>query len=113
MWGGDMINSPGGIPSVGAKRRSEEPRTRIALALTAPQKDAVKGFVQTIAAMEMLRQVKVRDTLGIVVDVGDNPDVLGVVVGKDAALARISDLLDSARTHLQAGGAAFPFTLTS
>src|SRR4051794_33336562 len=46
-------------------------------AYTAPQKESVKGFVQTIAAMELLRQIKVRDTLGIVVDVGDNPDVLG------------------------------------
>jgi hypothetical protein len=77
------------------------------------QKEAVKGFVQTIAAMELLRQIKVRDTVGLVVDVGDNPDVLGPVLGKDAVLARISKLLDSAQTHLQAGGSAFPFTLTS
>ncbi|HEX4681144.1 MAG TPA: RagB/SusD family nutrient uptake outer membrane protein [Gemmatimonadaceae bacterium] len=82
-------------------------------AYTAQQKESVKGFVQTIAAMELLRQIKVRDTLGIVVDVGDNPDVLGAVLGKDAVLARVAALLDSAATHLLAGGAAFPFTLTS
>ena len=80
---------------------------------SAAQKEAVKGFVQTIAAMEMLRQIKIRDTIGIVVDIPADPHSLGTVVGKDAALARIADLLDSARTHLQAGGTAFPFTLTS
>ena len=73
----------------------------------------MKGFVQTIAAMELLRQIKIRDTIGIVVDIPADPHSLGTVVGKDAALARIADMLDSARTHLQAGGTAFPFVLTS
>jgi hypothetical protein len=80
---------------------------------SAAQKESVKGFVQTIAAMEMLRQIKIRDTIGIVVDIAADPHALGAVVGKDAALARIAALLDSARTHLQAGGTAFPFALTS
>ena len=77
------------------------------------QKEAVKGFVETIAAMEMLRQIKIRDTIGIVIDIPVDPNVLGPVAGKDAVLARISDLLDSAKTHLAAGGSAFPFALTS
>ena len=77
------------------------------------QKEAVKGFVQTVAAMELFRQIKIRDTLGIVVDIPADPLALGPVLGKDAVLARIADMLDSARTHLQAGGSAFPFTLTS
>jgi starch-binding outer membrane protein, SusD/RagB family len=77
------------------------------------QKEAVKGFVQTIAAMELLRQIKIRDTIGIVVELPADPHVLGAVVGKDAALASISSLLDSAQTHLLAGGTAFPFALTS
>jgi len=80
---------------------------------SAAQKEAVKGFVQTIAAMELLRQIKIRDTIGIVVDIPADPHSLGTVVGKDAALTRIADMLDSARTHLQAGGTAFPFVLTS
>jgi len=77
------------------------------------QKESVKGFVQTVAAMELLRQIKIRDTIGIVVDIPADPLALGSVLGKDAVLARIADMLDSARTHLQAGGTAFPFTLTS
>src|SRR5262249_2925523 len=71
---------------------------------SAAQRDAVKGFVQTIAAMELLRQIKIRDTVGLVIDIPTNPEVLGPVAGKDAVLARIADLLDSARTHLNAGG---------
>jgi hypothetical protein len=80
---------------------------------SAAQKEAVKGFVKTIAAMEMLRQIKIRDTIGIVIDIPTDPHSLGPVAGKTAVLTRIADLLDSARTHLQAGGAAFPFALTS
>jgi hypothetical protein len=80
---------------------------------TAAQREAIKGFAQTIAAMELLRQIKIRDTVGIVVDLPVDPLALGPVVGKDAALARIGAMLDSAQTHLQAGGSAFPFTLTS
>jgi starch-binding outer membrane protein, SusD/RagB family len=80
---------------------------------SAAQKEAVKGFAQTIAAMELLRQIKIRDTIGIVVQLPPDPHALGAVVGKDAALASIASLLDSAQTHLQAGGAVFPFALTS
>jgi hypothetical protein len=83
------------------------------VAYTPQQKDAIKGFVQTIAAMELLRQIKIRDTVGLVIDIPQNPEVLGPVASKDAVLSRIADLLDSARTHLSAGGSVFPFTLTS
>src|SRR6185436_9079818 len=61
---------------------------------SAAQKEAVKGFVQTIAAMELLRQIKIRDTIGIVVDLPEDPHSLGTVVGKDAALASIASRLD-------------------
>ena len=80
---------------------------------SAAQKEAVTGFVQTMVAMELLRQIKIRDTVGLVVDIPSDPHILGAVLGKDAVLARIADMLDSARTHLQNGGAAFPFALTS
>jgi hypothetical protein len=80
---------------------------------SAQQKDAVVGFIQTIVAMELMRQIKIRDTVGLVVDIPSDPHILGTVIGKDAVLLRISDMLDSARTHLQNGGASFPFALTS
>src|SRR5947199_6595217 len=65
-------------------------------------------------AMELLTQIRIRDTVGIMVDVSADPAApLGAIVGKDAALARISQLLDEAKTHLQAAGGTFAFPLHS
>jgi hypothetical protein len=81
---------------------------------TAAQKEAIRGFVKTVMAMELLTQVRIRDVAGIMVDVSADPAApLGDIVGPDAALTRISALLDEAKTHLQAGGSAFPFPLHS
>jgi hypothetical protein len=78
------------------------------------QKEGIRGFVKTIMAMELLTQIRIRDTVGIMVDVSADPAaLLGPIVGKDAALARISQLLDEAKTHLQAAGGSFPFPLHS
>ena len=81
---------------------------------SAPQKEAIRGFVKTIMAMELLTQIRIRDTVGIMVDISADPAApLGPIVGKDAALAKIASLFDEAKTHLAAGGAAFPFALHS
>lgn len=98
-----------------ALRQAQAIRTAVekVTGYSAAQKEAVTGFVQTMVAMELLRQIKIRDTVGLVVDIPTDPHVLGPVVGKDAVLLRISDMLDSARTHLQSGGSTFPFALTS
>ena len=77
-----------------------------------PQKEAIRGFVKTIMAMELLTQIRIRDTVGIMVDISADPSApLGDIVGKDAALTRIAAMFDEAKTHLAAGGAAFPFAL--
>ena len=77
-----------------------------------PQKEAIRGFVKTIMAIELLTQIRIRDTIGIMVDINADPNApLGDIVGKDAALTRIAAMFDEAKTHLQAGGAAFPFAL--
>ena len=81
---------------------------------TAQQKESIRGFVKTIIAIELQSQVRIRDVAGIMVDYSADPSAsLGPIVGKAEALTRISALLDEAKTHLLAGGAAFPFTLTS
>jgi hypothetical protein len=81
---------------------------------TDAQKEGIRGFVKTVMAMEMLTQVRIRDVAGIMVDVSADPAApLGAIVSKDAALTRISTLLDEAKTHLQAAGAAFSFPLHS
>ena len=80
---------------------------------TAAQKAATRGFVKTIMAQEYVNQLRVRDTLGIVVDVPADPTVLGAFVSKDSGFKRAAALFDEAKVDLTAGGAAFPFQLTS
>jgi len=81
---------------------------------TAAQREGIRGFVKTIMAMELLTQIRIRDVAGIMVDVSADPTApLGDIVTKDAALTRISQLLDEAKTHLLAAGTAFPFPLHS
>ena len=81
---------------------------------TDAQKEGIRGFVKTVMAMELLTQIRIRDVAGIMVDISADPAApLGAIVGKDAALAKISSLLDEAKTHLQAGGSTFVFPLHS
>lgn len=80
---------------------------------TATQKSAVRGFVKTIIAQEYVNQLRVRDTFGIVVDVPADPAVLGAFVTKDSGFKRAAALFDEAKADLSAGGAAFPFALTT
>src|SRR5207244_2779463 len=79
---------------------------------TAPQKEGIRGFVKTLMAIELLSQIRIRDTAGIMVDISTDPAApLGAIVGKDAALARIAQLFDEAKTHLLAAGPTFVFPL--
>src|SRR5262245_54428494 len=79
---------------------------------TQAQKEGIRGFVKTIIAMELLTQIRIRDVAGIMVDISTDPAApLGDIVTKDVALTRISQLLDEAKTNLQAGGTAFSFPL--
>jgi hypothetical protein len=80
---------------------------------TPAQKSATRGFVKTVIAQEYINQLRVRDTFGIVVDVPTNPTELGAFVTRDSGYKRAAALFDEAKTDLNAGGAAFPFALTS
>jgi hypothetical protein len=78
----------------------------------AAQREGIRGFVKTIMAMELLTQIRIRDTAGIMVDITADPAApLGEIVGKDAALTKIVALFDEAKTHLAAAGATFSFPL--
>ncbi|HEY0527990.1 MAG TPA: RagB/SusD family nutrient uptake outer membrane protein [Gemmatimonadaceae bacterium] len=78
-------------------------------AFTAAEKAASQGFARTIQALEYIKLIESRDTLGIPISTGK----AGVdpISCKPAVLVYISALLDSAATNLQAGGTSFPFVL--
>ncbi|WP_337172352.1 RagB/SusD family nutrient uptake outer membrane protein [Gemmatimonas aurantiaca] len=80
---------------------------------SAAQRSAVKGFVKTFIAQEYANQLRVRDTFGLVFDVPKNPSEQGAFISREEGYTKTAALLDEARTDLAAGGAAFPFTLTT
>lgn len=81
---------------------------------TEAERNAIKGFAKTMQALDLLLVINTRDLSGAVIDT-DRPlsDGPGDIEPKAAVFARIAALLDEARTHLQAGGSAFPFPLSS
>ncbi len=80
--------------------------------LTAAQKSAVSGFAKTLRALDMYYVLTTRDTIGIPVEIDPDPTAAPApFVTREAAFQFVEGLLDQARTELQAGGAAFPFTL--
>jgi hypothetical protein len=76
------------------------------------EKAGYRGFANTVIALQELRVLNMLDENGIRIDVAD-PDNLGPFVSKDAALAHIADLLNTANTQLGNAGASFPFDLSS
>jgi hypothetical protein len=81
--------------------------------LTSEEKEATIGFAQTLQANDFLRVINLTDVFGAPVDVGSDPrDPPSPIRSKDEVFRHIASLLDSAATHLAAGGSAFPFPLT-
>jgi hypothetical protein len=78
--------------------------------LSAEEKSAAIGFAQTFKALELLAVVESHDTAGVAADASATPSELTPILCRDNGLARISALLDTAKTNLEAGGAAFSFT---
>ncbi len=80
--------------------------------ITDAERNAIRGFAQTIQAYELLLNLNLTYQNGIRVDVS-NPNDLGPVLGYDASLAAIQSLLGNAASNLAAGGTTFPFELNS
>jgi hypothetical protein len=81
--------------------------------LTTAQKEAVKGFAKTIEALDYLYIINTRDDLGAPLDVNISAtDAPAPFVSKTEIFNNIVRLLDEGLAHLQAGGGAFPFTLS-
>jgi hypothetical protein len=78
-------------------------------ALSATDKAGARGYAQTMKALQYIRLIELRDTIGVPIALGQG--ALDPIRCKPAVLAYISALLDSAATDLAAGGTAFAFTL--
>ncbi len=78
------------------------------------QKEAIQGFAKTIQALDFLVVINTRDTNGAPINVGGLiTEPLGEIESKEAVFAHIVTLLEEAKGHLNAGGDAFPFPLSS
>jgi hypothetical protein len=78
---------------------------------SAQEKAAARGFARTFQALEYLRLIESRDSLGVPIVSGRG--TLDAVRCKPAVLQYVVALLDSGATDLAAGGSRFPFTLPS
>jgi starch-binding outer membrane protein, SusD/RagB family len=84
-----------------------------AAVLSTAEKSAVSGFAKTFRALELAYVIVSRDTLGAPVDIPADPNTPAAFVSRDSVYKFISATLDDAAKDLQAGGAAFPFTVHS
>ena len=79
--------------------------------LTAAQKAAATGFARTIEGFAALQIIATRDTIGMITEIKAAATDLAPFVARDSAYKFILATLDAGYANLQAGGAAFPFTL--
>ncbi len=84
--------------------------------MTAQEQEAVRGFVKTFKALELLTVVNTRDTncdgnLGCPVEAPEDPSQLAPAVDRRAVYDEITSLLSEARGHLGSAGASFPLRL--
>jgi len=82
--------------------------------LTTAEKEAITGYAQTLQAYDFLRVINTRDDLGAPVDVDISPTgPPAAIKTKAEVFQHIANLLDSAVAHLAAGGATFPFPMST
>jgi starch-binding outer membrane protein, SusD/RagB family len=81
--------------------------------LTAAQKSAAKGFAKTFRGLEVLYLLQTRDSLGMPVAIDLETNQAQLFVSRDSAYKFGLALLNEAAADLTAGGAAFPFALSS
>ncbi|HSW29849.1 MAG TPA: RagB/SusD family nutrient uptake outer membrane protein [Longimicrobiales bacterium] len=82
--------------------------------MSEPNRHGIRGVVKTLQANALLNVIRVRDDIGAAIDVDrDRSGEPAPIVDKAAVYARITQLLDEARTHLAAAGTTLPFTVPS
>jgi hypothetical protein len=78
--------------------------------MTPAEKEAARGFAQTIQALDFLEVINTRDTVGAPIAVSQPLGTpLAPIQPRDSVFNHIVRLLDSADTHLAAASAAFSF----
>lgn len=77
--------------------------------ISATEKEAAKGFANTVKALAMLHLLNLQGTNGIRIDLDGDPLKPGPAVTYDLALTEIQRLLDLGSTQLGSGGTAFSF----
>ena len=80
--------------------------------LTPAERSAVKGFANTLWALDMFYVIATRDSLGAPTELVTARDSAAPFVSRDSVYRFILGKLNEGRTQLQAGGGAFPFVLT-
>ena len=80
--------------------------------LTPAERSAVKGFANTLWALDMYYVIATRDSLGAPTQLVASRDSAAPFVQRDSVYRFILGKLNEAATQLQAGGSAFPFLLT-
>jgi hypothetical protein len=80
-------------------------------ALSDAEKETARGIVNTVKAIELFTVWMAHDTAGMVIKADGPPEVPAPILCRDPAINAIAELLDSARTQINAGVASgFPFT---
>jgi len=76
------------------------------------EREALKGFAETIKALELFYVIRQTDESGAAVDALESPTMdPPPIVSKAEVYTAILSYLDDAKTHLDAGGASFSFTM--
>ena len=82
--------------------------------MTDAEKEATRGFAKTIQALDFLNVIVTRNDNGAPIDVDRDPTAEPAPIATKAEVyAHIVALLNEAKAHLEAGGAEFPFQLSS
>lgn len=83
-----------------------------ATGLTTAEREGMKGFVETIKALELFYVIRQTDASGAALDALAAPtDDPPPIADRAAVYTAILSYLDDAKTHLAAGGASFSFTM--
>jgi hypothetical protein len=83
------------------------------ITMTAQEEEAIRGFAKTIQAVDLYQVLITREKIPVELPPLDQLTTPAPIAERAAAFQKIVTLLNEGRTHLQAGGASFPFPLPS